>query len=97
MTTTKRAELLAAVEQAQATLDRKRGQVERAQRYLDDCPDGDRRKADAEQRVVQLLREYHDAEHAATYAAEVYCAAEDADLGFGYVPGEDRDPNWMNP
>jgi hypothetical protein len=72
------AELRIAVEQATATLDRKRAHLERAIRYLDDCPDGDPRKADAERRVRRLMAEKNVAETAAHAAADKLIAYEDA-------------------
>jgi hypothetical protein len=83
-----------AVDQAQATYDRKRAYVERCVRYLDDCPDGDPRKAEADQRVTAALTSMHHAEHAAGDAADALIAYEaergrEADAAMGYVPGED--------
>jgi hypothetical protein len=68
------------MDSAQALYDRKHGQVERAVRYLDDCPDGDRRKGEAEQRVAQLLDEMHAAERAAGDAADALIAYEATSL-----------------
>ena len=93
--TERHAELNAAVDQAQGTYDRKRGQVERAARYVDECPDGDRRKPEAEQRLDQLLAEMHAAERAAGDAADALIAFENThgapvdDSAFGYTWGED--------
>ena len=66
----KYADLNAAVDQAQATLDRRRQHLERAVRYFDECPDGDRRKADAEARVSRLLADKNLAETAAMAAVD---------------------------
>jgi hypothetical protein len=65
---TTHADLSAAAEAAQVTLDRKRRELSNAQRYLDECRDGDPRKATAEQRVGQRIAEKLIAERAA-YAA----------------------------
>jgi|HubBroStandDraft_3_1064219.scaffolds.fasta_scaffold425215_2 hypothetical protein len=64
------AELTAAVQQAEATLDRKRQYLERAVRYHDECPDGDRRKPEAERRLTRVMAEYHAAEDVALAAAD---------------------------
>jgi hypothetical protein len=72
------AELNGAVNQAEATLDRKRHQLERAVRYLDECPDGDPRKADADARVDRLLADKNVAETAAMAAVDALLDFEDA-------------------
>ena len=71
------ADLNAAVDQAQGTLDRKRRYLERAVRYLDECPDGDRRKAEAERRLDRIMGEYHEAERAAGVAVDLLLDFED--------------------
>lgn len=77
MPTTHHDDLLAASWQTQATYDRKRAYVERCVRYLDDCPDGHPRKAEAEQRVRRALRDMHAAERAAGEAADALLEYED--------------------
>ena len=71
------ADLNAAVDQAQATLDRKRQHLERAVRYFDECPDGDRRKPDAEERVSRFMAEKNVAETAAMAAVDALLEFED--------------------
>lgn len=69
--------LVAAADAAQATLDRKRAHHQRAIRYFDECPDGDRRKPDAEARMVALGKEASAAERAAMDAADALIAYEE--------------------
>jgi hypothetical protein len=71
------ADLNAAVDQAQGTLDRKRQYLERAVRYLDECPDGDPRKVEADRRVQRIMSEYHEAERAAGVAVDLLLDFED--------------------
>ena len=58
-------------------------------RYLEDCPDGDRRKPDADRRVRQLLDEMHAAERAAGEAADKLIEWEDGNLFHGTAPPDD--------
>jgi hypothetical protein len=71
------ADLNAAVDQAQGTLDRKRQYLERAVRYHDECPDGDPRKADAERRLSRIMAEKNVAETAAMAAVDALLEFED--------------------
>jgi hypothetical protein len=71
------ADLNAAVDQAQGTLDRKRQYLERAVRYHDECPDGDPRKAGAEARLSRIMAEKNVAETAAMAAVDALLEFED--------------------
>lgn len=63
-------ELRAAVDQAQATLDRHRAHMERLVRYHDECPDGDPRKANVERDMERVQRQIREAEAAANVAVD---------------------------
>ena len=70
-----------AVDQAQGTLNRRQQHLARAARYLDECPDGDPRKAEAEVRVRRLLAAKNEAELAAGVAVDALLDFEDAHPG----------------
>jgi hypothetical protein len=61
---------------AQGELDREQQAVERAVRYFDSVPDGDRRKHGAEQNLNLAMARMHAAERAAGDAAEALLAYE---------------------
>jgi hypothetical protein len=76
MKTRQHHELIVADQHAQATLDRKRQHLERAQRYLDECDDS--RRADAERRVERISREMQVARVEADAATDALIAYEHA-------------------
>jgi hypothetical protein len=72
----KHAELVAACWQTQGEVDRAREDVERAMKFHDRVPDGDRRRPEAVQRMNGAMDRYRAAELAAGVAADALIAFE---------------------
>lgn len=74
---TTRDELVTALDDAEATYRRHGRHLMRLNQYHDDCPDGDPRKVGVERDIARVSALMHEAERAATRAADALTTHED--------------------